>query len=117
MSYDIGVMVKVDGCDKYIEYSRPEYASPTYNLYDMFVACMDWHFDHSIYPASFALEKLQKGKLELTTRREYYKRYNPPNGWGDIDCAIRAIDSAITRIYECAEEIPIECLYFEWMRS
>ena len=115
MSYDMRVMVKVDGCDKYAEYRCPEFASPTYNLRDMFVACMDWDYKQSeVYMAAFALEKLQKGKLELTTRREYYERYNPSNGWGDIDSAIKALDSAITCICECAEEILIEYLYFKW---
>lgn len=42
MSYDLRVAVKVQGCDKYADIAEPEYANPTYNLGDMFRACMDW---------------------------------------------------------------------------
>ena len=115
MSYDIRVTVKVEGCDKYAVVGTPEYDSPTYNLRDMFVACMDWDYHQGEeYPAEFALEKLQKGLRELTTRREHYSRYNSPNGWGTIDGAIKSIDSAIICIHECAEYYPMSCLYFEW---
>lgn len=45
MSYDIRFGVKVDGMDGYIAViDMPEYDSPTYNLRDMFVACMDWDY-------------------------------------------------------------------------
>ena len=115
MSYDIRVTVKVEGCDKYAVVGTPEYDSPTYNLRKMFVACMDWDYHQGeVYAAEFALEKLGNGLRELTTRRGNYTMYNPSNGWGDIDSAIKAICSAITCINECAENYPMSCLYFEW---
>ena len=49
MSYDIRICVKVDGIDKYAEIARPEYDSPTYNLRDMFVACMGWDYEQGEY--------------------------------------------------------------------
>ena len=115
MSYDIRISVKVEGCRKYAEVGFPEYSSPTFNLRDMLVACMDWEY-HQVeqYPAVLALEKIEHGINELEKNRDYYKRLNPSNGWGNIDSALRALKSSWKCIHECAEEYPIGCLYFEW---
>ena len=115
MSYDIRIRVKVEGCGKYVTVGYPEYDSPTYNLRDMFVACMDWDYSQGEqYPCDFVIEKVERGIHELRTRREHYKQYNPKNGWGDIDSAIEVLESVRECIYEWAEDIPIECLYFQW---
>ena len=45
MSYDIRIAVKLDKIDKFVNIGVPEYDSPTYNLRDMFVACMDWDYN------------------------------------------------------------------------
>lgn len=115
MSYDLRVCVKVEGCDKYANIAYPEYDSPTYNLGKMFRACMDWDFEQGErYKCDFALERINHGITELVSNHEKYKQYNPPNGWGDIDSAIRDLKSARDCILECAEDIPLDCLYFSW---
>lgn len=115
MSYDMRVCVKVEGCDKYAVVGVPEHDNPTYNLREMFVACMDWHYrQHEHYQASYALEKIEHGISELSEHPERYERFNPANGWGSIDSALVALRSAYVCIHECAEEYPIECLFFRW---
>ena len=115
MSYDIRIGVKVEGCDKYVTIDAPEYDSPTYNLRNMFVACMDWDYNQGRqYRCDFVIEKVERGIRELRIRREHYEQYNPSNGWGDIDSAIDVLESVRACIYEWAEDIPIECLYFQW---
>ena len=115
MSYDLRIGVKVEGCDQYAEIARPEYDSPTYNLRDMFVGCMNWNYSQGEwYKCDEVINYIERGIKELHTNRKEYKKYNPPNGWGSIDSAIEALESARQRIYECAEEIPMNCLYFRW---
>ena len=115
MSYDIRICVKVEGCDKYVAIARPEYDSPTYNLGKMFRACMDWDYSQGeYYPCDFVIEKVNRGINELITRRHDYTKYNPINGWGNIDGAIKALESLRECIYEEAEDIPINCLYMRW---
>lgn len=109
------VCVKVEGCDKYAVIDTPEYDSPTYNLTKMFRACMGWDFEQGeYYPASFVIEKIKHGITELITKPEEYHKYDPPNGWGTLEGALKSLQSAYECIYECAEEYPIECLYFRW---
>lgn len=121
MSYDIRIGVKVEGADCFAVVAEPEFASPTYNLRDMFVACMDWDYEQGEwYRCTDALPKLERGLRELTLNREKYTQFNPPNGWGSIDSAKKAIASVI----ECIKnetgsawswnEIPLECLYMRW---
>ena len=115
MSYDIRICVKVEGCDKYAVVDAPEYDSPTYNLRDMFVACMEWDYHQGeYYPAVIALKHIDMGITELMGHRDRYEKYNPPNGWGSIDGALTTLESARKCIFECAEDYPIECLYFRW---
>ena len=115
MSYDLRVAVKVEGCDKYADIRSPEFDSPTYNLRDMFVACMNWDYEQGeYYLAEFGLGKILNGIKELTDNRKKYEKYNSPNGWGSIDDAIEALISWRDCIYECNEEFPIECLYIAW---
>lgn len=126
MSYDIRICVKVEGYDKYAQVAVPEYDSPTFNLGEMFRACMDWDFCTSevdengnyhvrYYPCSFVIEKVERGIRELRTNGKAYKKYNPPNGWGDINGALLALESLRDCIYEQAEEIPINYLYMSWV--
>lgn len=115
MSYDLRVAVKVEGCDIYANIAEPEYANPTYNLRDMFVACMNWDYEQGkYYRCDEVLPKINHGIQELETKRDKYTVYNPSNGWGSIDSAIEDLESLRTCIYNQAEEIPLECLYMCW---
>lgn len=115
MSYDLRVAVKVEGCDKFANIAEPEHASPTYNLRDMFVACMNWDYEQGkYYRCDEVLPKINHGIQELYTKRDEYTGYNPDNVWGDIDSAKKALNCLRDCIYEQAEEIPLECLYMCW---
>ena len=115
MSYDLRVLVKVEGCNQYAVVGCPEYDSPTYNLRDMFIACMDWDYDQCrTYAAQIALRYIDHGIKELKENPEKYRKYNPSNGWGTLEGALECLESARVCIHECAEEYPIECLYFKW---
>ena len=115
MSYDLRIMVKAEGCDAYPIIDTPEYNSPTYNLRNMFRACMDWDFEQSKkYSCDFAIKKIEHGIMELEASRSKYIKYNPENGWGNIDDAIEALQSLRKCILEKAEEIPLNCLYMAW---
>lgn len=113
MSYDLCVAVKVEGCGKYAEISTPEYDNPTYNLRNMFVACMDWDYHQGeYYKCSEYLPVLEKGIKRLLT--EDFTKYNSSNGWGTTVDAFYSLESWRKCIYEAAEEIPLECLYMRW---
>jgi hypothetical protein len=115
MSYDIRLHVKADGCDVYPVVAVPEYDSPTYNLGKMFRACMDWDYSQGEnYKCDFVIDRVERGIKELRTKRKKYVKFNPENGWGDIDGAIEALESLRECIYETAEEIPLDCLYMTW---
>jgi len=115
MSYDLSVAVKVEGCDKYADIALPEYDHPTYNLRDMFEACMDWDYKQGeYYPCSEYISKLERGIIELKFHREDYEKYNPSNGWGSIGSALKALESWWACIQEQAEIIPMDCLYIRW---
>lgn len=115
MSYDLRIMVKIEGCGIYKTIATPEYDNPTYNLRKMFVACMDWNYKQGeIYKCSDIINNVNKGITELESNRKQYEIYNPANGWGDLDNAIVVLKSLRDCIYEHAEEIPIDCLYMSW---
>ena len=115
MSYDIEICVKIDGLDQYARIAEPEYASPTYNLGKMFRECMKWQYSQGeYYNCAQIISNVEHGIRELRTNKEIYIQYNPANGWGDINSAIRALESLRECIYECAEEIPIDHLYMRW---
>ena len=115
MSYDIRIAVKVDGTDIFAQIAEPEYASPTYNLRDMFVACMAWDYKQGeYYPCSEAITKVERGIRELRTNKSAYIKYNPSNGWGSISSALKALECLRVCIYEQSEEIPIEHLWMAW---
>lgn len=115
MSYDIRLAVKVDGTDIYADIAEPEYSSPTYNLRDMFVACMDWDYSQGeYYKCDDVLYKVESGIRELTFRPNIYDAYNPSNGWGSRQSAIEVLKSLRECILEQARYIPIEHLYMRW---
>lgn len=115
MSYDLRICGKLEGLDEYIAINYPEFDEPTYNLRNMFVACMDWDFDQGIYyKCSEIIDKIEHGIKELKTKESWYRQYDPPNGWGDLDVALKTLISVRKCIYETAENIPMEHLYFRW---
>lgn len=126
MSYNIGIHVKVEGCDKLAKIAEPEMSRPTYNLGKMFRACMDWDFytvekDEngeyrvSYYPCSFVLEQVEHGLSELESNGIAYTQYTPSNSWANITTVWQVLQSLRECIHEQAVEIPIECLYMSWV--
>lgn len=89
MSYDIRLGVKVEGMDGYIAtIDEPEYSSPTYNLRDMFVACMDWDYEQGEwYNCGDVFQNIIRGQNEITAFPEKYEKFNAPNGWGTVSSA------------------------------
>ena len=120
MSYDIRIAVKLDKIDKFVNIGVPEYDSPTYNLRDMFVACMDWDYEQGKwYELIEVYPKILRGLLELRKNPSKYKRYEPPNRWGTIESAKKVLDSITVRVEEITigdtwNMIPLEHLWIRW---
>lgn len=123
MSYDLRIGVKVEGMGGYIAtIDEPDCSSPTYNLRNMFVACIGWDYEQGEwYKVTDVLPMIQHGIEELTKRPSKYKKYNAPNGWGTVESALNALKS----LYECildnsadASEtwnaIPLDMMYMRW---
>ena len=124
MSYDIRYGVEsrypdLSG-DSMVVIGAPEYDSPTYNLREMFVACMDWDYKQGFwYPMAEVLPKIERGVRELTEHRERYLRYNPPNGWGSLDGALECLrnwhqELADPDFWGVTRDWPIEHLWWRW---
>lgn len=115
MSYNIGIYVKIEGCDKYTEIAYPVYSSPTYNLGKLFRTCMDWKFENSeYYRCDYAIERVEKGIKELSYNSDEYSELLPSNGWGTMSGALDTLNSIRECILEENEEIPLECMYMKW---
>lgn len=115
MSYDLRFAVKIDGTDIFAQVGTPEYDTPTYNLGEMFRVCTGWDFEQgTFYKCSDVMPLIERGIRELEENPKKYKKYNPPNGWGDLEGALRVLRSLREGIYELAENVPIEHLYVAW---
>ena len=122
MSYDLRIGVKIEGYDDYAVIAVPEYDSPTYNLREMFVNCMGWEYEQGIwYRVSEVLPYIERGIHELTFNKKKYEKYNPDNGWGDVESALESLKSLLECIKDQAgltgwsdNNIPIEHLYMRW---
>lgn len=122
MSYDIRFGVKVEGMNGYVAtIDEPEYSSPTYNLRNMFVACMGWDYKQGEwYNCAEAIPKFERGEHELRFNGSKYKKYNTSNGWGGIGSALKAIESVLQKAKEITggewtrNEIPLEHLWIRW---
>ena len=123
MSYDIRLGVKVaDVGELYAVIAEPELSSPTYNLRNMFVACMGWDYSQGRwYNVSDVLPKIKRGIAELQEHPSKYRKYNAQNGWGTVENALNALKS----LYQCIldnragerktwNEIPLELMYMRW---
>lgn len=66
----------------------------THNLAPMFRAAgVDWHdyYEHDGNGGRTAAEMLPEVVLaywRLSDDPDYYRQFNPPNGWGDLECAV-----------------------------
>lgn len=123
MSYDLRIGVKVDGAkDLYAVIAEPELSSPTYNLRNMFVACMGWDYEQGQWhKVSEVLPMIQHGIKELEYHPAKYKKYNAPNGWGTVESALKALKSLEECIRDNSAEasntwnaIPLELMYMRW---
>ena len=124
MSYDLRIGVKVEGTDIIAVIAEPRLSNPTYNLRDMFVACMDWDYTQGEwYKVSEVYDKICRGVAELSGYPKKYKKYDSPNGWGTVSSALEAL----TSLRECIDNIidpdswfcgwntiPIEHLWVAW---
>ena len=120
MSYNIRFAVKVQGTeDATLVFANPDYSNPTYNLGEMFRACMDWNYEQGeFYKVSDIFPHIKRGIMELTRNKNDYVKYNSPNGRGDtkdaLDCLV-SISAWITGFQEdYGEIIPLNCVYMAW---
>ena len=124
MSYDIRFGVETrhpnyEG-ERMVVVDRPEYDSPTYNLGKMFRACMGWEYEQGKwYPMAEVLPRIEHGIRELTEHREEYLRYNPPNGWGNLDGALKCLRNWQNELtgptsWNAARNWPVEHLWWRW---
>ena len=123
MSYDLRLGVKVEGTDIIAVIGQPERSEPTYNLRDMFVACMDWDYTQGEwYKVSDVYDKICRGIAELSGYPARYKKYNSPNRWGTVSSALEALTSLRDYIDETSDPdscwgwntIPKEHLWVAW---
>lgn len=123
MSYDLRLGVKVEGCkDLYAVIDEPELSSPTYNLGEMFRACMDWDFEQGEwYCVANVLPNIEQGIHELTFNSKEYKQYNSPNGWGTVSSALNSLKSLLECIQRNTDgsswswnQVPLNALYVSW---
>lgn len=117
MSYDLRISVKPQGApdDCYVQIAEPEYKNPTYNLGQMFRACMNWDFkQREYYPCADVIHYVEHGICQLRFNSKAYEKYNPENGWGSLSGALNTLESLRECIYQTAENVPIECMYMAW---
>ena len=122
MSYDVrfGVETKMPNRwgESFAVVHEPEYDSPTYNYSDMFRACMDWDYEQGMwYPVADVIPHIERGIHELSLNRDKYRKYEPSNGWGTIDGALKCLRNWLDEFcdeYGITETWPIETLWFRW---
>jgi hypothetical protein len=115
MSYDLQIKVKIESCNIYKTIAVPEYDNPTYNLRKIFETCMNWNYSQGkTYKCSDIIKNIENGIVELKCNKNKYKKLEPKNGWGNVEDAIKVLESLRECIFEQSEEIPIEHLYMCW---
>ena len=129
MSYDISFFVKTEHEDnegnRFAVVHIPEYDSPTYNYRKMFVAAMDWDYRQGeYYHMPEVLEKIKLGLSRIEKDPLSYRKYEPENGWGTVEGAIKCMRSWIGELTQPEDGTydydnvlchwPIEALYWRW---
>lgn len=123
MSYDIRFGVKVEGAaDVYAIIGQPKYDSPSYNIREIFVRCMDWDYEQGKwYRLDFVIPKVEGGIQELIANKHFYKQFEPDNGCGSVESAKNCLWSIYKWFYpdnewdrEWDEDIPMNCIYMKW---
>lgn len=120
MSYDLRIGVKVADTDIIAVIAEPELSSPTYNLGEMFRACMGWDYEQGEwYNVKEVLPFIKRGINELIYNRKEYEQYNPENGWGSVYSALECLESLEKCIHEQTngwtwQDIPLEHLWLCW---
>lgn len=121
MSYDIRFGVKVVGAENvYAVIGEPEYHSPTYNVGTIFRKSMNWDFKQGEwYSIKKVLPRIEEGIHELQFNSDKYKKYEPDNGWGTTDSALKALQSIIEWLSDgwsmgWNSDIPLDCIYIAW---
>ena len=123
MSYDLRLGVKVEGTDIIAVIGEPSRSSPTYNLREMFVACTGWDYTQGEwYRVSDVYDKICHGIAELSGYPVKYRKYDAPNGWGNVKSALEALVSLRDYIDETSDPdncwswntIPKEHLWVTW---
>lgn len=113
MSYDLRLCVKTERGNFVLTYCQPEYASPTYNLGKIFRESMGWNFKQGKeYRVDKVLDQILKGINELTHFPGKYKKYEPDNGWGSVEDALKALLSLARAIED--SDIALDELYVRW---
>ena len=127
MSYDVMFGVQTvcannDG-ERFVVVHMPEYDSPTYNLRQMFVACMDWDYVQGEWnPMSEVLPKIEHGIRELAGHPEKYEQYSPPNGWGTLNGALECLRNWRSELVggddpmlgDGVERFPFDLVTYRW---
>ena len=113
MSYDLELGVKTENGNFVLTYVQPEYSSPTYNHGVIFRKSMGWNFTQSKeYRVDKVLDKILKGINELTYFPDKYKKYEPDNGWGSVEGALKDLLSLEQAIKD--SDASLDELYVRW---
>lgn len=101
MSYDIGIRVKVEGLDEYVEVSEIG-PNITWNVRELIKQSSGWDIENeaSNGPVLPWLEKIIHGLKELETKPLRYKQYESPNGWGTVRGTIGFYRTCIEMVEE-----------------
>ncbi len=88
MSYDISLMVKVEGIDKFVEVA--EGGNTTYNVRELIKQASGWVIkDTGNNGLAEDIGKLVEESIrQLSDRPELYRQYEAKNGWGTVECTL-----------------------------
>lgn len=85
MSYDLSVECQHCG-------SKVWHRDPTYNLAAMFAAALGSSIrDLDGRPAHECVDRLAAAVSDMEAQPDYYKQFNPKNGWGNYDGALEIL--------------------------
>ena len=89
MSYDIRFKTKVEGINAFVDVGYCD-ASTTWNVREMICKStgLEWKNCKSNGLCIDVIPHIEHGLSELENRPEKYKKYNSPNGWGNVGSTI-----------------------------